>query len=235
MHQRLAHAPIRQQEGADGAFDRRALEAHALQVGIVFARLDGLGLLGQFAPGLRHGQMVFVQQILAVIQEHRIREGRQRDQLAIHRVGLGIGRQIAVSGTPRDRRPTDPAATVQPVAANCAGRMMSSNITSSVLSFADITVLRYCACRSLVAPPVCAVTLMPGLACSNRSNAWRITSGRSALEMKTVSVVSARAGSANSTASTNSVRAEHITWSFLLFLAGCTGWEPAGGQRSSHA
>ena len=59
----------------------------------------------------------------------------------------------SASGTPRGSPTALFSGTVQPVAANCAGRMMSSNSTSSVLSFADITVLRYCACRSLVAPP----------------------------------------------------------------------------------
>src|SRR5947208_1337837 len=75
----LALAPIRQQERTYRAFDGRALEGQALQVGTLFALLHLLGRSGELVPGRRRLYAVLVEHILAVVEKHGVGEIGQRD------------------------------------------------------------------------------------------------------------------------------------------------------------
>ena len=92
----LAQAPVGQEEGADRALDRLALEGHALEVRIVLRRQHLLGGRDQLGPGRGHLDPVLLEQVLAVVEEHRVGEGRQRHDLAVDVVGGGVGRQVAL-------------------------------------------------------------------------------------------------------------------------------------------
>ena len=65
----------------------------ALQVGVLLSGVDGLPLRGQLVPGGGGLQVVFVEQVLAVIQELRIGEEGQGDDLPVEHVRLAVGRE----------------------------------------------------------------------------------------------------------------------------------------------
>ena len=70
----------------------------AVVAGFALALLDGLGGLGQLGPGPGHLELVFVQQVLAVVQQPGIGIPGQGQQLAVAGQALDDVREILVDG-----------------------------------------------------------------------------------------------------------------------------------------
>ena len=115
-----ARAPQRHEVRAHGAFDRRARGREPLELRILLAVHDDLRGDHHFVPRLRHRALVLLEQVLAVVEELRVREVRQRDHLAVDLVGIGIRLEIAApSPSPcrrRDRRRAARPSPAMPIA-----------------------------------------------------------------------------------------------------------------------
>ena len=89
-----AGTPQRNEIRADGPFDRSAGRREALQLRTLLAVHDDARRLHHFVPGLGHRSLVFLEQVLAIVEKLRVGEIRQRDQFAVDLIGIGVRFQI---------------------------------------------------------------------------------------------------------------------------------------------
>ena len=98
VHEGAAAVAVHPFEGIAGqALIGLALPDIAAEIGpaaLAFALLHHAGGMGEFLPGLGHGLLVFVQQVLAVVEQAHVGKPGQGHQPFVHGVVLDEGREV---------------------------------------------------------------------------------------------------------------------------------------------